>query len=591
MIQEGAARKTARRSSPQLSGLDRSTLLRIGSGASAHSRLSLDSNPTDAWVGDHAIPAWQQAPPDMPTPPAPRSETSSSASMQAALDVPTEASQLPRMQSPCHEAMDVDTLACSPLQGHPRYVEEQEISRSATSWVLLAYDRQARQQVVIKLLPRSTVDRNRLAKDIDNQRACARHPHIVQLHEIFLLPEYLAIVTSYCNGGNLAKFMQDWAQTGGIGEAQARFCFQQLITALDFCHTMDISTRDIKMDNVLLHWVIGAQRPILKLYNFGIVHDRSPEIMAPEVLFGAEDCRQTADIWAAGVLLYGLLTGVCPFVRLWDTNETADKRLQAMFLRIIAGEFLPISEGSTEVRALLGAMLQPAPASRITMESIANHPWFLTDLPPQLQNINSDLVSGSPCLSGDSSFMDPCCQSREELHDVTVRAPKAALDRNSRPGAYQTDANGMMGRSLAPTPRLLSLLQEQHNAELALQQERALHRLFDDEHLESQKLMPDLQLEQILLLPAESYPAFREPEPVRCMSDYSQMIRPKVSVQPHTHRQIGKTSQNQVHTLQRTGNWVTAGGSMKSRQNSVSDLQFPSRSMPWLAPGAELLGY
>jgi hypothetical protein len=69
----------------------------------------------------------------MPMPPVARSETSSSASMQAALDVPMEASQLPRMQTPCHEAMDVDSLAWRPLHGHPRYAEEAELSRWAAS--------------------------------------------------------------------------------------------------------------------------------------------------------------------------------------------------------------------------------------------------------------------------------------------------------------------------------------------------------------------------------------------------------------------------------------------------------------------------
>ena len=36
-------------------------------------------------------------------------------------------------------------------------------------------------------------------------------------------------------------------QEKGLGESEARFCFQQLIMALDYCHCLGISVRDIKV--------------------------------------------------------------------------------------------------------------------------------------------------------------------------------------------------------------------------------------------------------------------------------------------------------------------------------------------------------
>lgn len=36
-------------------------------------------------------------------------------------------------------------------------------------------------------------------------------------------------------------------QENGLGEPEARFCFQQLVMALDYCHCLGVSVRDIKV--------------------------------------------------------------------------------------------------------------------------------------------------------------------------------------------------------------------------------------------------------------------------------------------------------------------------------------------------------
>ena len=81
-------------------------------------------------------------------------------------------------------------------------------------------------------------------------------------------------------------------QTGGIPEAHARWFFQQLIIAVDYCHRLGIANRDIKLENTLL----DDSRPLpkVKLCDFGYSKDESlqslcktscgtPEYMAPEV--------------------------------------------------------------------------------------------------------------------------------------------------------------------------------------------------------------------------------------------------------------------------------------------------------------------
>ena len=52
----------------------------------------------------------------------------------------------------------------------------------------------------------------------------------------------------------------------GLPEDNCRWFYQQIILALDYCHKMRISNRDIKLENTLLN---ANQPPMVKLCDFG----------------------------------------------------------------------------------------------------------------------------------------------------------------------------------------------------------------------------------------------------------------------------------------------------------------------------------
>lgn len=449
---------------------------RASSTQSARSTVSMldaiEQDPVAAWVENHAARAWQQAPPD-----AELSQEQSLASIEAALEVPAEASQLAQLSSRKARRHCIEQPQ-NPLQGHPRYRYVQDLSSEAHSFVQLAIDMRTNERVAIKYLRRNRLDAEEVTREVMNQRACAGHPHIVQLHEVFKVRRYLAIVMSYCNGGDLATLIGDRLDRGkkGLGENEARFCFQQIMMAIDYCHRLGISIRDIKVDNVLLHWLPGAQRPILKLCDFSFSRERlsgqachsacgTPEYMAPEVLYGADYCGTTSDIWAAGVSLYVLLTGGFPFTRPVDAAETDERSMQAMFMRIVVGRYKPVPQLSHESQDILHSMLRPSPRKRIDMSSLLQHPWFTKDLPPQLKAVNADLFGSDAAIAADASFADPCSQSMDELAALIRGAPLG-------PASFATKGRSCFA---APSPDNHSALQKQERA-LAQQQQRERHQ-------------------------------------------------------------------------------------------------------------------
>ncbi|CAH8281990.1 unnamed protein product [Eruca vesicaria subsp. sativa] len=207
-----------------------------------------------------------------------------------------------------------------------------------------------------------------------------RHPNIVELKEVMATKTKIFFVMEFVRGGELF----DKVSKGKLQEDAARRYFQQLISAVDFCHSRGVSHRDLKPENLLLD-----ENGDLKISDFGLsalpeqilqdglLHTQcgTPAYVAPEVLRKKGYDGAKADIWSCGVVLYVLLAGCLPF---------RDENLMNMYRKIFRGDFEFPPWFSSETRRLVSRLLVVDPDRRISMAEIMRTPWIRENFTPPL---------------------------------------------------------------------------------------------------------------------------------------------------------------------------------------------------------------
>ncbi|WP_202637896.1 serine/threonine-protein kinase [Bailinhaonella thermotolerans] len=145
-----------------------------------------------------------------------------------------------------------------------------------------------------------------------------RHPHIVAVRDFVLEGDRVALIMDLVTGSDLRRRL---AFRGPLPPAAAARLMAQIAGGLAAVHAEGIVHRDLKPANVLL----DEDARTARLTDFGIarlldggrltatsVVLGTPDYMAPEVVEGA-DPTPAADVYAAGLVLYELLTGRSPY--------------------------------------------------------------------------------------------------------------------------------------------------------------------------------------------------------------------------------------------------------------------------------------
>ncbi|KAK6917695.1 Protein kinase domain [Dillenia turbinata] len=247
--------------------------------------------------------------------------------------------------------------------------------------VYYARDLKSGQSVAIKIVDKEKILRvgliDQIKREISVMRL-VRHPNVVQLYEVMATKTKIYFAMEYAKGGELFNKVAK----GRLKEDLARKYFQQLIGAVDFCHSRGVYHRDLKPENLLLD-----EDENLKVSDFGLSALResrrqdgllhttcgTPAYVAPEVISKRGYDGAKADIWSCGVVLFVLLAGYLPF---------HDQNLMEMYRKISRGEFKCPQWFQLEVRKLLSKILDPNPYSRITMSKLMENSWFIKGFKP-----------------------------------------------------------------------------------------------------------------------------------------------------------------------------------------------------------------
>ncbi|XP_065008771.1 serine/threonine-protein kinase SAPK3 isoform X1 [Musa acuminata AAA Group] len=311
-----------------------------------------------------------------------------------------------------------------------RYELLKELGAGNFGVARLVKDKKTGELVAVKYIERGKKIDEHVLREIINHKSL-RHPNIVRFKELIqnvclrdilqvvLTPTHLAIVMEYAAGGELFERI---CSAGRFSEDEARYFFQQLISGVSYCHSMEICHRDLKLENTLLD---GSPTPRVKICDFGysksaLLHSQpkstvgTPAYIAPEVLSRKEYDGKIADVWSCGVTLYVMLVGSYPFEDPEDPRNFRKTISRILNVQYSVPDYIRIS---SECRQLLSQIFVANPLKRITIPEIKQYPWFLKNLPKEIINGEKTNFEGNN---------DQPSQSVEDIMRIIEEAKKPA---------------------------------------------------------------------------------------------------------------------------------------------------------------------
>lgn len=203
--------------------------------------------------------------------------------------------------------------------------------------------------------------------------ASLKHPYIVRYRDSFNTRGCLCIFMDYCQGGDLAKQIND-AKTRRqcIPEDKVLRWFTQATLALKHIHGRHILHRDLKPSNFFL-----SKRGVVKLGDFGIAKVLASTMACARTQIGTpyylspEVCQDkpyawASDIWAMGCVLFELSSLRVPF----DAPS-----ISGLMQKIIRGPTPQLAKTSSEFLCVLCAeTLNRNASSRPSADELLKRP-------------------------------------------------------------------------------------------------------------------------------------------------------------------------------------------------------------------------
>jgi len=232
-----------------------------------------------------------------------------------------DASQVAR--SHAADRLDIQTLKPGDvLEGRYKYIDR--IGRGAFGTVLLMEDTVVDDRLILKFLnPNVSQDEEVMKRFVHELRYSRKitHKNVIRIYDFLYIQGNYAISMEYFPSHTLGS---EVVNEKPIELKRAMQFATDICIGMTVAHQQGIVHRDLKPANVLIN-----QEGLLKIVDFGVAAAQregdtqltktgyvigSPKYMAPEQILGKK-VDERADIYALGVMLYEMVTGVAPYSR------------------------------------------------------------------------------------------------------------------------------------------------------------------------------------------------------------------------------------------------------------------------------------
>jgi len=267
-------------------------------------------------------------------------------------------------------------------------VEDPNFAKGSYGKVILARDFKGK-QVVIKMIPVNVAN-----KWIYHELEAGKrlnHPNIAKLVDSLSTNNFHYLVFEFFKGLELYELLET-QEFRPVDENDVKHICKQLFSALDHCHRVGISHRDIKLENILVNRQLK-----LNVVDFGLCGVNTPQefemsifqrrydavlsrefvgsenYTAPEIVKRASYNPFKVDTWSCGIVLYSLLFGQFPWDDISKFIGPSNDISKLEQPRIRFPKDVPVSDTAKQ---LLVQMLTVIPEKRITIQEILSSEWL-----------------------------------------------------------------------------------------------------------------------------------------------------------------------------------------------------------------------
>ena len=219
--------------------------------------------------------------------------------------------------------LDISTLTPGDvIEGRYKYIER--IGRGAFGTVLLMEDTVVEERLILKFLNPNVAEDEEIMKRFVHELRYSRkitHRNVIRIYDFLYIQGNYAISMEYFRSHTLGS---EIINEKPLAQKRALQFGIDIATGMTVAHQVGIVHRDLKPANVLIN-----DEGLLKIVDFGVAAAQregdtqltktgyvigSPKYMAPEQILGRK-VDERADVYALGVIMYEMLTGVPPYSR------------------------------------------------------------------------------------------------------------------------------------------------------------------------------------------------------------------------------------------------------------------------------------